>query len=65
MSRKVYCIATAIILSVVGLVHLLRIVLGWEAAIGGWNVPMWASWLGLIVGGVLAYYGFTHARSDR
>jgi hypothetical protein len=65
MSRKVYCLATATVFSVVGLVHLLRIILGWEAAIGGWTVPMWVSWLGLIVSAVFAYSGFTHARSDR
>ena len=65
MSRKSYCLATALVFSVVGLVHLLRILLGWEAAIGGWSVPMWASWLALIVSPALAYFGFTHARADR
>ena len=65
MNRKSYFLITAIVFAVVGLVHLLRIILGWEAAIGGWTVPMWVSWLGLIVGAVLAYFGFTHARSDR
>ncbi len=65
MTRKSYLFITAIVFFVVGLVHLLRIVLGWEAAIGGWAVPMWLSWLALIASAVLAYFGFTHARSDR
>ena len=65
MSRKSYFFVTAIVFSVVGLVHLLRIILGWEAAIGGWSVPIWLSWLALIVSAVLAYFGFTHAKSDR
>jgi len=65
MNRKSYFYITAIVFFVVGLVHLLRIILGWEAAIGGWIVPMWLSWLALIVSAVLAYTGFTHARSDR
>ena len=65
MSRKTYCLATAIVFSIFGLVHLLRIVLAWEAVIGGWTAPMWLSWLALIVSAMLAYFGFTHARSDR
>ena len=65
MNRKSYFYITAIVFFVVGLVHLLRIILGWEAAIGGWIVPMWLSWLALIVSAVLAYIGFTHARSDK
>jgi hypothetical protein len=64
MSRKSYYLVTAIVFSVVGLIHLLRIILGWEVTIGGWTVPMWLSWLGLIVSAVFAYFGFTHARSD-
>ncbi len=65
MNRKSYLLATAIVFSVIGLIHLLRIILGWEAAIAGWTVPMWLSWLALIVSAAFAYFGFTHARSDR
>ena len=65
MNRKSYLLATAIVFSVIGLIHLLRIILGWEAVIGGWTVPLWVSWLALIVCAAFAYFGFTHARSDR
>ena len=65
MNRRSYFLVTAVVFSVVGLVHLLRIVLGWDAVIGGWSVPMWLSWLGLVVSAVFAYYGFTHGRADR
>ena len=65
MNRKSYLLATAIVFSVIGVVHLLRIILGWEAVIVGWTAPMWLSWLALIVSAVLAYFGFTLARSDR
>jgi hypothetical protein len=44
-----------------GLLHLLRIVLGWEAVVGGWSIPMWFSWVAMIVTVVLAYHGFTNA----
>jgi len=62
MNRNAYFFLTAIIFSVVGFVHLVRIVLEWDAAIGGWSVPMWVSWLALVVSAALAYFGFGHAR---
>ena len=37
----------------VALFHVLRIFLGWPAVIGGWTVPMWLSWSGLVVAGAL------------
>jgi hypothetical protein len=64
MNRKSYFVITAIVFSVIGLVHVLRIVLGWAATIGGWSVPMWPSWLALIVSAVFAYYGFAYGRAN-
>ena len=60
MTRKSYFLVTAIIFSVVGLLHLLRIVLGWEAVVGGLSIPMWLSWVAMILTAVLAYHGFTY-----
>jgi hypothetical protein len=54
MSRRAYLLVTAIIFSLVALLHLARIVFGWSAVIGGWSVPMWLSWIALIVTGALA-----------
>ena len=59
MSRRAYLLATAIIFSLVGLLHLARIVFGWSAVIGAWSVPMWLSWIALVVTGALAYFGFS------
>jgi hypothetical protein len=39
-------------------VQLARIVLGWEAVIGGWSVPMWVSWIAVIVTAALASFGY-------
>jgi hypothetical protein len=66
MSRRAYLLATAIIFSLVALLHLARIVFGWSAVIGAWSVPMWLSWIALVVTGALAYFGFSLAgRSSR
>lgn len=50
-----------VIFALVALIHLLRIYKGWAAVIGGWTVPMWVSWLGLVVAGGLAYFGISLA----
>jgi len=65
MNRKNYCLVTAFVFSVIGLLHLLRIVLGWEAVVGDWSIPMGLSWLAMIVTVVLAYFGFKHGLTAR
>jgi hypothetical protein len=57
MEQKTFDITAGVIFALVALVHLMRIWLGWPAAIGGWSVPMWVSWIGLIVASGLAFFG--------
>jgi hypothetical protein len=64
MSRKAYLHVAACIFSVVGLLHLARIVFGWSVVIGDWTVPMWLSWVGVVVTGALAYFGFSLAKQS-
>ena len=49
---------TATIFVVVAIAHLLRLIFGWSVEIGGWSVPFWVSWIGVLVPGALAYFGF-------
>lgn len=53
---------TATLFLVVAIMHLLRIIFGWQVEIGGLSIPFWVSWLGVLVAGVLAYFGFTQKR---
>ena len=62
LDHKTYMTVSTAIFAVVAIVHLLRAVYGWDLVIGGWTAPLWISWLGLIVAGVLAYSGYTHRR---
>ena len=57
MTAKTYVGVAACIFALVALLHLLRIVFGWSIVIGSWNVPMWLSWIGLIIAGGLSYFG--------
>ena len=58
MDQRTYNIVTAALLLIVAALHLLRIIFGWPAQIGGLAIPLWASWLALVVAGGLAYCGF-------
>lgn len=57
MSQKTFLLTVAAFFSLIGLLHLLRLVFGWEAIIGTLIVPMWASWVAILVAGYLAYEG--------
>jgi hypothetical protein len=48
----------------VALFHLVRIFMAWTVDIGDWSVPMWFSWIGLIVAGGLAFFGFRLAAHE-
>jgi hypothetical protein len=54
LNRKTYVTATATLLLVVAIMHLLRIIFRWQVEIGGLSIPFWASWLGVLVAGALA-----------
>jgi hypothetical protein len=57
MDQRTYNIVTASLFLIVAVLHLLRIIFGWPARIGDLDIPLWASWLALIVTGGLAYCG--------
>ena len=62
MNQKTYVTLTATLFLVVALMHLLRIIFGWSVEIGSLSIPFWVSWLGVLVAGALAYFGFTQRR---
>jgi Mn2+/Fe2+ NRAMP family transporter len=58
MDRKTFCMLAGIIFTLVALFHLVRIYMDWPVMIADWSVPKWLSWVGLIVAGGLALFGF-------
>jgi hypothetical protein len=62
MSQRTFSLVAGLIFLVVALAHLTRLVLGWHVALGGWTLPMWISWLALVVAGYLAYEGLSLSR---
>jgi hypothetical protein len=62
MSEKTFAAIAATIFGLVALLHLLRLIMGWSIVIDAWTVPMWFSWIGLVVAGALSYFGTRLAR---
>lgn len=52
--KKPFTLLAVLIFAIVALVHLLRLVFGWEVTFNGTVVPHWLSAVGLAVAGGLA-----------
>ena len=57
MTQKSFELIAGVIFTIVAVVHLFRIAQGWDITIGSWVVPMWISWIALVVAGFLAFEG--------
>ena len=58
MSQKTFFIVSGTIFGVIALLHLARILAGWPARIGTFEVPTWLSWVLGAVAGYLAFSAF-------
>ncbi len=58
MTQKTYLKVTGLLLTAGAVVHLLRVLLGWEASIAGWSVPTWLSLIAVVLAGYLAYSAY-------
>jgi hypothetical protein len=57
-----YIAISAIIFALVAIVHLVRIVQGWQVQLGDMGVAMSVSWVALVVSAALAIWGATALR---
>ena len=57
MDQKTFSVVAGAIFALVALLHLVRIYMGWPVVIGSWTVPIWVSWIGLVVAGAPSYLG--------
>ena len=62
MKQKTFTMTTGVAFSIIGVLHVLRLLLGWEAMIGGWKVPFWVSGVAIALSGYLAYTAFKLGR---
>lgn len=65
MKARPYLLVCAVVFLLVALLHLLRVLNGWELQYGPWPVPMWVSWGGTIGPGILGAWAFRLAARSR
>lgn len=58
--RQKYYLITAIVFTIIAVVHLIRGFAGWEANMGGVDIPLWVSWVAVVIAGYLAVRGYMH-----
>jgi hypothetical protein len=59
MNDKSFHLLAGTIFGLVALIQALRIFMGWPVIIGGWDAPMWASWIAVAIAGSLSYLALT------
>ena len=59
---KPFTTIAIVIFSLVAVLHVLRLIFGWEAVIKGLVMPMWVSAVGIIVAGGLAVMVWREAK---
>jgi hypothetical protein len=62
MSAKSFCTLAAAIFALVALLQFARAALGWPVSVGGFTVPLAASWIAFVVMATLSVLGFRAAR---
>ena len=52
--KKPITLVAVLIFALIAIVHLLRLVFGWQVTLNAAVVPMWVSVIGLLIAGALA-----------
>ena len=54
MAGKPFTLIAVLVFAVMALLHVVRLFTHFQVIVGSHTIPMWASWVGLIVAGLLA-----------
>lgn len=61
-SQRTLLRLVALVFLAVAFLHLVRLAFGWTLILGSVDVPLWISWLGVIIPGYLSYASFHFAK---
>ncbi len=65
MNTKTYYQLVAVIFSIIAVLHAVRGIYQWEAVVAGVAIPVWVSWVAVLIAGYLAVRGFQFAKHRR
>jgi hypothetical protein len=57
MRQKTFCLVVGLIFLLIAVIHVLRLVLKWQAVLNGWSVPMWISAIAILITAYLSFEG--------
>jgi hypothetical protein len=58
MKQKDFTMVAKVLFSLIAVAHLMRSVLGWPVEINDMSVPVWISYIAVVLFGYLAYSGY-------
>ncbi|MBI2634804.1 hypothetical protein HYW82_04010 [Candidatus Peregrinibacteria bacterium] len=58
MKEKTFILISTLIFLLVFILHGVRLAYKWNVTFGTWTIPIWASWTGLAIAGILAISGY-------
>jgi len=59
---RAYMQISGALFGIIALAHLLRLMRHWPIDLAGYMVPLWVSWLGLLLAGVLSIWALRLVR---
>ena len=62
---KPFTTIAIVIFSLVAVLHVLRLIFGWEAVVNGMVIPMWVSVVGVLIAGGLAVMLWRESRPGK
>jgi len=65
MRQRTFSIVSGVFFSLITLLHIGRVVFGWNVTVGNSVIPMWISWIAIVVGGYFAYQSFKLGRNTK
>jgi hypothetical protein len=64
-SERTLLMLSGILFLIVALLHLARLAFGLDLALGTFEIPLWLSWVGVVITGYLSYASFHFAAMRR
>ncbi len=62
---QAYLQISGAVFGLIALLHIIRLLLNWPAQVAGWTVPLWISWIAILVSGALSVWAFRLVRQAR
>jgi hypothetical protein len=58
MTKSNFIFVDSVLFLLIGGGHLIRALMGWEVTVGHYVIPVWLSWVSIIISIYLAFQGF-------